>query len=376
MNRIFRFLLLLLPSAFLIAAFYLVSRLPLSIGGQELAQIAIVAVTSWLSWRWVINDEIHNMGETRQLEPIRNHYRMVSRIQEMGTQQNERSPLWFGESTRETASRITSLQTKMKNIADMRGFPEHILQVFLSVGIVFALTIVMRMIGSETLGEGVIAILYLAPIGYCTARWGKLPGVSAALTAALSFDFLFIPPYGTFTIGRPEGWLLWLLFSATAILVVGRIQALVQAEQERERKATLLYEVVAAMINQTTREGIARAVANQIQQEFLAKYVQVHLTGSWGFRPFTAYAGDRNTAASQGKPERTYPIESGSIQVGGIDIWQGPIALPAGTDPMLQTMLHQTAVALDRVCAMGGKPSIPQNKPSLSEGNSLQAQQF
>ena len=75
-------------------------------------------------------------------------------------------------------------------------------------GCCLRLTVVMLLIGPTLLGEGVIALLYLVPIGWCTVRWGQLAGVSAALTAALSFDFLFIPPYGTFNIGSLEGWLL------------------------------------------------------------------------------------------------------------------------------------------------------------------------
>ncbi len=88
---------------------------------------------------------------------------------------------------------------------------------------------------------------------------GKSPGISAALTAALSFDYLFIPPYGTFNIGSLEGWLLLFLFIAAAILVVGRIQSILSEKQNRERKATFLYEMVAAIANQQTREGIAGA---------------------------------------------------------------------------------------------------------------------
>src|SRR5512136_937890 len=83
--------------------------------------------------------------------------------------------------------------------------PVRITHTMLFVAVVFALTFVMRLIGPDILGEGVIALLYLVPIGWCTVRWGQIAGVSAALTAALSFDFLFIPPYRTFNIGSPEG---------------------------------------------------------------------------------------------------------------------------------------------------------------------------
>jgi len=218
----------------------------------------------------------------------------------------------------------------------------------------------------------VITILYLIPIGWCTVRWGQLAGVSAALTAALSFDYLFIPPYGTFNIGSLEGWLLLFLFIATAILVVGRIQAILTEERERERKATFLYEVVAAISSQATREGVARAIAYQIREKFLAKGVQVHLTGGWGYPSFTSSGDQRLATAPLGQPDRVLVIVSGMTQIGEIDIWTGNIPLPSEDDPMLQTMLKQIVAALDRVRVAEGKGSYPQQKPSYPEGNMLQ----
>src|SRR5689334_15070141 len=89
---------------------------------------------------------------------------------------------------------------------------------------VAALTIPLWLIGRDVLGEAVIGLLYLAPIAWSASKWGQVSGVSAALTAALLFDFLFIPPFYTFVIGSLEGWLMLVIFFAVAILIVGRIQ--------------------------------------------------------------------------------------------------------------------------------------------------------
>ena len=251
--------------------------------------------------------------------------------------------------------------------------PARIAHALVSVGVVFALTVVMLLIGSKTLGEGVIAILYLVPIGWCTVRWGQLAGVSAALTAALSFDYLFIPPYGTFNIGSLEGWLLLFLFIAMAILVVGRIHSILTDEQERERKATFLYEMVAAIANQPTREGIAQAIANQIQQKYLAEGVQVHLTGDGETQPFTARTNTGQAFTPHRRPDQVLAIISGPALIGEIDIWQEIISLPSGDDLMWQTMLRQTAAAFDRARMAAAKPADPQQRPSYIEGNSLKA---
>jgi K+-sensing histidine kinase KdpD len=226
--------------------------------------------------------------------------------------------------------------------------PIRVAYSMMAVAVVFALTVVMLLIGPKMLGEGVIALLYLVPCGWCTVRWGRIAGVSAALTAALCFDFLFIPPYGTFNIGSLEGWLLLFLFIAGSILVVGRFQAILRDEQNRERKATFLYEIVASIANQQTRGGIARVIANQIQQKYLAELVQVYLY-SRGNKPVVVMcAGNEPDCVAKPKPDRVLPIVSGPALIGEIAIWKGLMPLPSEDDRMVQTILRQTAAALDR----------------------------
>ncbi|HSB65654.1 MAG TPA: DUF4118 domain-containing protein, partial [Anaerolineales bacterium] len=75
---------------------------------------------------------------------------------------------------------------------------------FISVAV---LTILLKLIGRDTLGEAVIALLYLVPVGWSASQWGQGAGVCAAVSAALAFDYFFIPPFYTFVVGRLEGWL-------------------------------------------------------------------------------------------------------------------------------------------------------------------------
>jgi K+-sensing histidine kinase KdpD len=227
--------------------------------------------------------------------------------------------------------------------------PTRILHSQQAVAVVTALTGIMLLIGPRLLGEGVIALLYLVPIAWCTVRWGQAAGVSAALAAGMFFDYLFIPPYGTFNIGSLEGWLLLFLFIAAAILVVGRIQSLLWEEQNRGRQAAFLYEMVAAIATQNSRQGIAGVVATQLQQIFQAKSVQVYLKAKGSFPPVTACADEGLPQTPHTRPDRALVIVSGPAAVGEIAIWKGLVPLPMEDDPMLKALLHQTAAALDRV---------------------------
>src|SRR5512138_2715242 len=137
--------------------------------------------------------------------------------------------------------------------------------------VVFALTVPMWLIGRNVLGEAVISLLYLAPIAWSASKWGQLSGVTAALTAALLFDFLFIPPFYTFVVGSLEGWLVLVIFFAIAIVVVGRIQD----SLSKAREATFMYELSSALANARTQDAVAHVVARYIRQLFQAAQVNV-----------------------------------------------------------------------------------------------------
>jgi K+-sensing histidine kinase KdpD len=122
-------------------------------------------------------------------------------------------------------------------------------------------TIPMWLIGRDVLGEAVIGLLYLVPIAWSASKWGKISGVSAALTAALLFDFLFILPFYTFVIGSLEGWLMLVIFFAVAILVVGRLQN----SLSKAREATFMYELSAALANARTQEAVAHTSGNSFR---------------------------------------------------------------------------------------------------------------
>lgn len=118
---------------------------------------------------------------------------------------------------------------------------------------VMALTIPMWLVDRSVLGEAVISLLYLAPIAWSASKWGQLSGVSAALTAALLFDFLFIPPFYTFVVGNLEGWLVLVIFFAIAIVVVGRIQDSLSKAHE----AIFMYELSSALYSARTEDAVA-----------------------------------------------------------------------------------------------------------------------
>jgi K+-sensing histidine kinase KdpD len=213
----------------------------------------------------------------------------------------------------------------------------------LAVLTVVATIIPLALIGRDTLGEAVIALVLLVPVTWSANRWGQLPGISAALTAALAFDFLFIPPFYTFAVARLEGWLVLAIFLGVAIVVVERIQA----SLSQAREAVYMYEMSAAIANQRTPEAVAYSVARQIQQLFQASLVNVIFHPD-KHSPSIAVS-EPSDGLGNGKPDRVLAIVNSWGLVGEIQIWSGLYTeLPHEESRLLQNFALQTARAFER----------------------------
>jgi K+-sensing histidine kinase KdpD len=232
-----------------------------------------------------------------------------------------------------------------------------------AVLLVMATTVFLWLIGRNELGEAVIALVYLVPIIWSGYRWGQGPGMSAALAAALAFDFLFIPPFYTFVIGSLEGWLVLAIFLAVAMLVVGRLHA----SLSKAREATFMYELGAALSNMLTWEAVTHAVARYVQQLFQASLVNVTYQPTG--QASRIVASEPPNGIGEGKPDRLLPILNAWGLVGEIQIWRGDyLDLPTEDGSLLQNFATQTARALERASLIDAKLAANGvNKASATE---------
>lgn len=68
------------------------------------------------------------------------------------------------------------------------------------------------------IGTGALDLLYLVPVIFTSSRYGLLPGLSAGVAAALAYNFFFLPPIYTFTIGAPQSVLTVMVLLGVAAL--------------------------------------------------------------------------------------------------------------------------------------------------------------
>src|SRR3972149_3266038 len=128
------------------------------------------------------------------------------------------------------------------------------------------------------LNSSTVALLYVLAGGASTAGWGLIPGLGAALSAFLLFNFLFIPPYFTLRVFHPQDVIELIILLVVAIVVnqlLGRAQTATASARAHERETQRLYELSAALIGQAEFAGIARTIARGAQEAFAAQAVRV-----------------------------------------------------------------------------------------------------
>ncbi len=227
------------------------------------------------------------------------------------------------------------------------SFPSVTLANCFSAVLTVALTsIPLILIGRATLGEAVIALVYLIPISWSTTRWGQVAGICAALAAALTFDFFFIPPFLTFNVGSLEGWLMLAIFLSVAVLVVGRIQIGLTKARLSERDAVFMYELSNALAGLRTQEAVVHALARHLQQTFNAALVEVSLQPGSALQPMVVKAPP--DGVKEDRPDRILPILASPGLIGEIGIWRGNGWLPDEDSRLLQNFASQTILALER----------------------------
>ncbi len=204
----------------------------------------------------------------------------------------------------------------------------------------------MLLIGRDQLGEAVIALLFLVPVGWIASRWGQGPGIFSAVLSALAFDFFFIPPFYTFAVERLEGWLVLAIFLSVAILVVGRIQSSLSKAQTSEHEAILMYELSASLASLRTQEAVAHTVARFLYQRYLANLVTVFIQPKGQSFEIDAY--EPQDGILTGKPDRVIPLLNDWGLIGEIQIWGRDIELPSVESRIFCNFASQIGQAIER----------------------------
>ncbi|MEN6371836.1 MAG: ATP-binding protein [Armatimonadota bacterium] len=127
--------------------------------------------------------------------------------------------------------------------------------------------------GRTDFAKGQWALLYLLIVGLVAGMSGVRPAILAALLSFLSWNFFFLPPYGSLWVHDPKDWLSLLVFLIVAI-VMG-----MQTGRLRDREAEALARgLEMAMLNQFSARLVSDASISDIAELLMNEVIQ--LTGA------------------------------------------------------------------------------------------------
>jgi K+-sensing histidine kinase KdpD len=219
---------------------------------------------------------------------------------------------------------------------------------FFAVLTISVTAFVLMLSQRELIGEGVIAMVFLLSVAWCAYRWGLGAGMSAALSAELMFNFLFIPPFYTFTVASPEGILSLVIFFVVAVVVVERIQATLSKAYAAEREAVLMYEFTTLLAGLRSLDAITRRVAQFIRQRFMVESVAVFIQPKDYPEHFSSQEPQDKTKKT--KADFVLPLLNSWGLIGEVQIWRGTeIELPSPESRLFRNIALQIGLAIERV---------------------------
>jgi two-component system sensor histidine kinase KdpD len=120
-------------------------------------------------------------------------------------------------------------------------------------------------------GTAQITLIYLLVVLCASARRGRRLGLVLATSCFFAFNFFFVPPYGTLSVGEASDWFVLLAFLLTSVVaaqLLHRAQAEATAASARamelERLATLGEEAIQAHRAEDAVVAIARVIREEL----------------------------------------------------------------------------------------------------------------
>lgn len=234
------------------------------------------------------------------------------------------------------------------------AFAQVILRVLLAV-VAIAISSVILVSLRGFLSISVVALLYLLTVVICTTI-GRFPsGIAASILAFLAFNYLFLPPFNTFTVAHTQDIIAIFVFLTVAVIVsnlMGRAQTRLEQIQIREREATHLYELSSTLTGLRDERRIAEVLAQHLLAVFQAVVVDVQVYAS-----LPDASGKYGTPIQIRLPENTSPgashqrsqqLATSRGVLGEIHLWTDELSFSPNEERLLQTIASQAALAVER----------------------------
>lgn len=148
------------------------------------------------------------------------------------------------------------------------------LSIFIVAGIAFLFHRVLPA------NQTTVALSFLLAILAVSAVWGMAVSVLMSVVAMLTFNYLFLPPVGNFTIADPQNWVALGAFLFTSIVgsqLSARIRKEADEANSRRREIERLYKFSQKLLGEGNVIQLMNAIPNYIVESFEAGAAELFL---------------------------------------------------------------------------------------------------
>lgn len=198
-----------------------------------------------------------------------------------------------------------------------------------------------------TLNATTIALIFLLPVGLSATLGGLAPGIVAAVTCFLAFNYYFLPPVHSFTVHSSEDLIILIAFLGVTVVIsqlVGRVKQNLAAATDREQDALRLYEFSALLATAHDERAAARVLLDKIDQALRPDRVEVLLETS----PEAVLLVKGGAPDPSLKPI-VEPLQTARGLMGEIHLWRRERTLGHTEERLLKIFASQGMLAIDRL---------------------------
>ena len=162
------------------------------------------------------------------------------------------------------------------------------------------------------------ALVLVVPVVAAVVVGGLGAGVTSAVAGFLVYDFVFIPPYYTLTVGAAENWVALGVYAVVVLLVAQVVAHLESARHEAQKRAVetqRLYELSELLVKDRSIEDLLETIVTTVRTVFDVPGVALLLPAD-GRLAIAASAGETISPEQlhQLDPDSGIPISVGTIR--------------------------------------------------------------
>ena len=117
----------------------------------------------------------------------------------------------------------------------------------------------------------IVALILVIPVVIGAAVGGFLAGLLAVAVGFVAYDYFFIPPYGTLTVGQTEDWAALAVYVVVMTLVSRVVDRLWQAEaasRDSQRDTARLFELSELLVGDRPSADLFGIIVNSVKEAF------------------------------------------------------------------------------------------------------------